>query len=360
MKGLAGFLILILTLPVAGRWVAARTLPGDRLEHLRWIDSTRGPSGVMATRPERVSAVPYFANYAAMALVEERPYRPAVRRYMEWYLSHLNLPDQWGQYGTIYDYALLPVEQRTFAYDSADSYAATFLSLASSYLRQTGDAGFVRENLASLRRVASLLASLQEPDGLMRSGGNVRTKYLMNNAEDFRGLEDWADLLEALGYRSESRVYRSRARRLAATIERWMWNPSAGTYRWAIDGEGLRYASDWSRWYPDAVAQLYPGAFGLIPPDGERARALVRTFGTKHPGWASFRKSDPYPWMIVGYAAATAGETAPAEEMLANSRALARGSDRWYNLESAFYLLTERRLHSVSSSKAWRVATLRY
>ena len=86
MRGLAAFLILILTLPVAGKWVALQTLPGDRLGHLKWIESTQGPSGVLASRPDPVSAVPYFANYAAMALLEEKAYRPAVRRYMEWYL----------------------------------------------------------------------------------------------------------------------------------------------------------------------------------------------------------------------------------------------------------------------------------
>jgi len=293
---------------------------------------------------------------------------------MEWYLSHLNLPDQWGQYGTVYDHALRDdalrsFEQRTFTYDSADSYAGTFLSLAASYLRKTGDVDFIRENLPALRRVAALLASLQEPDGLVRSGGGVKTKYLMNDAEDLRGLRDWAELLEGLWYRDESRAYLSRANRLAAAIERWMWDPSTGTYRWAIDGEGRRYNSDWSRWYPDAVAQLYPAMFGLIPPAGDRARALIQTFGLKHPGWASFQKSDPYPWMIVGYAAAVAGdaafsgdaaETTAAEEMLANSRYLFRTSDRWYDLESAFYLMTEWKLHAVSSSEAWRIATLRY
>lgn len=75
--------------------------------------------------------VPYFGNLAARALLPEYP--AAVRCYMEWYLAKLNRADHWSLAGTICDYELRDGRlEATGRYDSADSYAATFLSLAAA------------------------------------------------------------------------------------------------------------------------------------------------------------------------------------------------------------------------------------
>ena len=116
------------------------------------------------------------------------------------YLSQLNRPDRWGLSGTIYDYE---VERHGFAagseateivmiatrnYDSADSYAATFLTLVSEYYYKTQDSELVTANLDDINLVAQVIVSLQDKDGLVFVKPGSRTKYLMDNAENYRGL----------------------------------------------------------------------------------------------------------------------------------------------------------------------------
>ena len=71
-----------------------------------------------------------------------------VKRYIQWYLDHLNLPDYNGINGTVYDYDYDPVtctgiyqpDPRTGIapkYDATHAYAGTFLSLFGTTLRLT-------------------------------------------------------------------------------------------------------------------------------------------------------------------------------------------------------------------------------
>lgn len=75
----------------------------------------------------------------------------------------------------------------------ADSYAATFISLASHYLVMTGDRDFIERNLDDLGLVASVLIALQDTDGLTFVSPGNNTKYLMDNCEVSSGLNDWAN-----------------------------------------------------------------------------------------------------------------------------------------------------------------------
>ncbi len=285
------------------------------------------PSGAFRVKPDDSRIVPYFANIAAIALVERRPLD--VRAYLEWYLGHLNRPDRWGLLGTIYDYEVEPggIERPTDRYDSADSYAATFLSLLRAYVDATGDRDFARSHLQDIELVASVVARLQDKDGLVWANAAKREKYLMDNAEDYRGLEDWADVLTGLGLDDAATAARATAGRIAQAIELRLWDERRGNYDWAIYTFWLgshpleiRRESSWRSWYPDTVAQVFPVVEGLLQPSDPRAVALYENLNTWHPGWVNQAKRDPNPWSVLGYAAAVMGDR---ERALAFARATA-------------------------------------
>lgn len=50
--------------------------------------------------------MPYFSNLAALGLLERAQYAPVVKKYMDWYFSHLNTSetDYNKVSGTVYDY----------------------------------------------------------------------------------------------------------------------------------------------------------------------------------------------------------------------------------------------------------------
>lgn len=112
--------------------------------YLRNIDATEewllaeatGPNGALLFTPTLIS--PRYGNVAALGLLLD-PFQSSahasalhqVERWMTWYLAHLNWPDQWGVYGTIYDFHLS--EEKLMNAGSSlfvPSNGATFLSLA--------------------------------------------------------------------------------------------------------------------------------------------------------------------------------------------------------------------------------------
>jgi len=48
---------------------------------------------------------------------------------------------------------------------------------------------------------------------------------------------------------------------------------------------GETYEADWDNFYPDALAQIYPIAFGVIAPDTPLARHLWREFSYRYNEW---------------------------------------------------------------------------
>lgn len=309
------------------------------------------PSGAFTLKPGDSRIIPYFANLAAMALVDRRP--QAVRLYVEWYLDRLNLPDRWGLHGTIYDYRVDPSgkEEPTHGYDSADSYAATFLTLVRAYLDRTGDLDFVLDKLPALETVAGVIPALQDADGLVWATPARLEKYLMDNCENYRGLVDYAAILAAVGRDEEAGRALAAAGRVRRGIEERLWNEKRGNYDWCIYTlwlGGLRLGevsrkSDWKRWYPDTTAQIFPVITGVIDPGSPRAASLYQNLDQWHPGWVGQAKADPHPWSVLGYAAAVMGDT---QQALAFTRATAAtymaedGPYSGLSWEIAWHLLT--------------------
>ena len=79
---------------------------------------------------------PYFDDFACLGLVSygRAADRQTVLNYINWHIAHMNTAaqDKYGLAGTIYDYA---DGVSTGAYDSTDSYAATFIMLLDNYCR---------------------------------------------------------------------------------------------------------------------------------------------------------------------------------------------------------------------------------
>lgn len=311
------------------------------------------PSGAIKVKPDDDRIVPYFANLAAMALVPTRP--DDVKTYLEWYLAHLNRPDRFGLPGTVYDYTVDRggLEQPTGRYDSADSYAATFLTLLRAYVDATGDREFVTANINDIALVAAVIPRLQDADGLVWATASRREKYLMDNAENYRGLNDYAEVLTGVGATGAAAAARDAARRIASGVESRLWDAKRGNYDWGIYtfwigghrlGE-LSRKSSWKSWYPDTVAQLFPVIAGLLQPSDPRAVSLYENLNTWHPGWVDQAKRDPHPWSVLGYAAAVMGDK---ERALAFARAT-----------SVAYLDNDGPYSGLSWELAWHLMTLR-
>lgn len=312
-------------------------------EQRRYLLSLQDDSGAIAQTPDQRQVIPYFANLAALAMLSFRDGRAAVRQYLEWYVAHINELDRFGLAGTIYDY----VRQgetwvATADYDSADSYAATFLSLVAAYTSASGDLSFARQRQGELQIVADVLLKLQDKDGLMWAKPRYYVKFLMDNAENYRGLRDGADLMRQLGHEELAASYQAAADRVAAGIERRLWIPQKQAYAWALYGRWWARQPR-ERWYPDTVAQLFPIVFGVVLPEGERAQVLYGYLNEKYPNWVAGEFDDRFPWAILALVAATMQDKERAVAYLDNVNqqifAPSQGADYpWYAGESAFLL----------------------
>ncbi len=384
-RAIASALVLAVALGLAfpvTAWVAralprtssTMTAPEPGMDYMmsieyNWIMQSRTTGGAIAQNIRGDYVIPYFANLAALTLLRRDP--DAARTYMEWYIGHLNRPDDTGLFGTIYNYAgqvppdaadgqgvvagrpvaptFGPAAHLNFAptmeYDSADSYAATFLSLVGDYTDRTDDESFAREHLPDIKLVADVILALQDEDGLVWAKANHPKKYLMDNSEDYRGLEDFAALLTRLGLPELGNGYHEAAVRIAGGIEQKLWDPKTSNYYWYLAANGRRARANWKTWYPDAVSQLYPILNGLIQPDDPRAKGLWATLNRYHGEWVT--RTDLTPWAVTAYVATIMGDNDRADaafQTVKEESLMSKRDPQWHSVESAFiYLAYEAR-----------------
>ncbi|MGI6660293.1 MAG: hypothetical protein ACOX34_01120 [Bacillota bacterium] len=321
---------------------------------LAWLLSCSLPNGALAQSPGSNTVIPYFANLAARKLLTIDA--EAVRDYIIWYLSSLNKLDRWGLSGTIYDYKVeyLPHDNSsgtdgelkgiimipTGNYDSADSYASTFLSLLGEYYFTTGDRDLIRSNLPDISLVASVVVNLQDEDGLVFVKPGSWTKYLMDNAENYRGLMDWSQVLLEEGYADDADYLKHVAARIKDGIFNVLYEPERGVFAWSASPIWKRFPRV-GKWYPDGVSQLYLLTCGLISPEDPEAHAIWNTFVQNFPAWEIGVKKDRFPWTSVAVASLMMGDWDKAlgfvdwayGEYLLNGRPYP-----WYILESADFV----------------------
>jgi hypothetical protein len=301
--------IILLCVAVIPSWavvIPARAQNSrDVTETSAWLATQQLPDGGILYTSAEIK--PYFANLAAIGWLEDRTRIPQVEAWMSWYIAHFNWPDRWGEHGTVYDYAISGrAETSLGSFDSADSYAATFLSLAEA-LWTTGDPGaqsFIKDTVGeyNLNVIGNVITNLQQSNGLVYAMPTKQVEYLMDNSEDYRGLMDFAQLAaQAWGDADTASWYAAHAHRIRAGIQSVLHVQNSGLYRPYAGSD----APDLKVWYPDSVAQLYPMVQGVIAPGRPRARSVYAAFNHAWPGWTdlSFNSQDEFPWVVVSYAA---------------------------------------------------------
>lgn len=288
--------------------------------------------------------VPYYSNLAAIGLTKNPTNYPIVENWMKWYINHLNWPDQWGVYGTIYDYSYNNgAESSLNNADSTDSYAATFLSLAWAYYN-TGDAtaqSFVKTLSYQLNAIAKALLATQQSDGLTWAKPNYQIKYLMDNCEAYRGLRDAALLFQnAFNDSTNAQLYNSKADLMLQGIN-GMWMGS----HWAVykDGIGRFIGPNMGTWYPDATSQMFPVMQNVIAASDSRSVQAYNSFNAAWPGWPtlSFNSQDPFPWVMIGAAAAMMGDTSRTNTYIntIDNKYVNTGFPwTWYSMEAGWFM----------------------
>jgi len=319
-----------------------------------WIASLQFESGAIPNYGEPLpnydgayKVVPYFAHFGLLGLLEVPEHAPVVRKYMDWYFARLNrTATETAPAGSVYDIAIAAdrhTETPTGDFDSTDSYASTFLNVLRKYAETTGDTAYLKAHRSDIELIAGAMLATKQADGLTWAKPDHKVKYLMDNAEVYEGLADMEWICEAVfGDEASAAVYRKHKEEVYAGIENELWSESRQAYAYAKMEDGTRIYPDWSRFYPDAPAQLFPIWTGMLEPSGERARKLYDTFNAHHPGWPQLDKGDAFPWAIIAYTAALMGDRARVDEFLRAVRTAYIDNGHpwpWYVMESGCTML---------------------
>lgn len=227
---------------------------------------------------------PYIVNIIAIYELNGQRHINEVKEYIQWYFDHLNYPDLDELTGTIYDYEISKTgkEISTKNYDSVDGYAGTFLYLLNLYHLKTGDKKLTDKHWDRIKDIAYLVPYLQSADGLSRPRLKAKdnVKYLMDNCEAFAGIKAFNELIARTG-REKDHFYLETETNIKNGILENLYSEDKKMFFWAIDDKG-KHAADWSKLYPDAIAQLFPIYFGLLDNDSEKKKTIWREFNKRH------------------------------------------------------------------------------
>ncbi len=302
-------------------------LEGLHASELAWLAYTQLDNGAIPMTGNKngdVTVNPYFADVAALAmLTDAEKYADEVKAYMEWHFEHLNTAetDYNGVDGTIYDYTVTVENGKVVAesvtngepsYDSADSYAATFLTVVNEYYNATADSEYILSRADGILRVAeAMLAGYHF--GLTFAKPDYEVKYLMDNCEVYEGALAATALLNVIGVSDFSDVLTLKkceyaAQTVAQSIERSLWNADGGYYEAGIFKDGsAAYEFSWDTFYPCATAQLFPVIHGLIGADTVRATNLYKSFCEAY-DWENYDIPSEFCWGSNALAAAIMGD----------------------------------------------------
>ncbi|MEO6148538.1 MAG: discoidin domain-containing protein [Mucilaginibacter sp.] len=342
---------------------------------VKYITALQLPSGALKDNEASNSRIcGYFANIACRALLK----RPTaenvaiVKKYLVWYMSKLNgntNPVTGGTEipGSVYDY-YAPGETTNGTYDSVDSYAATFLSLAKELAELSAtEKAWVAGYSTQLTLIGSAMEKCidnegnnvpttfgtDDNDGLSVDSYVHGAKYTMDNAEVNEGLKAMVWLqTNALGG-SKTAHFQTLLDANTNAIETQLWRETM--YNWNDNGStGGATISKWSTFYADATCQLYPGMLGVIEPQSQRANLLYTTFNVHYPAWSNGTiYSGAYPWAVISYAAAVINDKARVDEYITHILSLNKAGkqkDYWYNAEAAFVILAADRMKNQGST----------
>ncbi|MGY8905292.1 MAG: hypothetical protein ACKVIH_12160 [Burkholderiales bacterium] len=260
----------------------------------------------------------YFTNLGLIAIVQYLngpDLDTYIRSYLDLYLSKLepnmSIRDVHFPFGRVNTSNFTLVLA-----DSDDSYAATTLTLAARYLRASQNWAWWDQNKARLKDIAYRnIATAIKANGLTSVFQSPRSQtnnagYLMDNCEVYRGLTDFALLLRERGEPADATYYESFAKNISSAL----------ATLFSMSNNGFRFADlanqTETTFYPGTTCQVFPQVFGVTPlaPYYDRAWNF---FNLNSTGWEK-GTIDPYPWAVLGLAAALRGQTALAQAQLAS------------------------------------------
>lgn len=279
------------------------------------------------------NVVPYFSSIASLAFIRYGAQNGGLDRaklYYDWYFAHLN-DESPNNIGTIYDYRIIVKDKQAVKetskdkYDSADSYAALFLTSLFEYVKAGGDKEYILNNKEKIFKIINMQTSLIDESNLSSVSHINRTKYLMDNCEVAMGIYSACMLLKKVylpEYKFYQKEYWSIRRdilnlkklrsKLVASINNELWNKEKGCYELGLKGSGNTINFDsYEDFYPDAIAQLFPIVYNVINPDSQRAKQLYNDFCDAY-SWETLehyeKEKTGFYWGIAAYCAAVMGD----------------------------------------------------
>jgi hypothetical protein len=264
---------------------------------------------------------------------------------MIWYMTHLNSD------GSVYDYnASNYTDTATLTssndFDSIDSYAATFLTLARKLCEASpADMIWLTNNYSvQLKLIGQALSLVTESDGLTVAKPNYRIKYTMDNAEVNEGLADMVWLSKNVIKVGDPGYWQTILSNNSLSVETELWDSANARYFMYKGGP----VANWDVFYADAACQLYPIWCGMILPNSQRAKNLWKNFNEHYPDWSKGKIYDAggFPWTLISYAASVMNDKARADDYLRYVQSYTDSGNQptanWYNLEAAFVILAAK------------------
>ena len=294
--------------------------------------------------------VPYFSNIAARALLANPTAAriAAVKKWMVWYMTHLNAD------GSVYDYYATNFTgdatlTATGDFDSVDSYAATFLTLARLLCEASpADKDWLKTNYSTqLKKIGEALILVVQPDGLAIAKPTYAIKYTMDNSEVNEGMKDMVWLSQNVIAGAETAKWQTLLTNNTNGIEANLWDAANSRY-FMYAGGGV---ANWSLFYADATCQLYPIWCSVISATSPRAISLWNTFNTNYPDWSTGKIYDAggFPWTVIGYVGAIMNDRVRTERYLKYIQTFTDANKQptgnWYNLEAAFVILAAKKMN---------------
>lgn len=282
--------------------------------------------------------VPYFANFGMLGLIGDSAYLPYAAKWINWYFEHVNEVDVFGSPGTIYDYRISGGKAvSNDDYDSSDAYAGTFFTLCWKYIEQGGDTSIFEGRHDDFLLIASAIEYVMN-NNLTWAKPNYKIKYLMDNIEVWKGLDALHKILAALyDDQVNAAKYQAMADRVYNAIDKQMWMGDA--FRMHLGQANV----DWSVWYPDATAQVWPIWSGFLREDDPRRDLLWEKFNLAHPNWPELGFESSFPWARIALAAAKMGDWERVDRYIrsVDNRYLQWGRRYpWHSSESGAFMET--------------------
>ena len=290
-----------------------------------WLASLQLDNGAIpmtANKNGVVSVNPYFADFAALALLDNsEKYADNVKNYIEWHFAHLNTAktDYNGVDGTIYDYSVtvengivkkeeITVKDGKNSYDSTDSYAATFLMVLEKYYEKTDDSEYIISKSKDIERITDVIFATMNM-GLTFAKPDYEVKYLMDNCEVYEGVLAAKALFDVISSNDDAyKMMQIKCEKAAIwmkqSIEKVLWNSENGHYESAVFKNGsTAFEFSWNEYYPSATAQLFTILHGVIDAETVRADSLYTAFCDNYK-WEEFNIPSEFYWGSNVYVAA--------------------------------------------------------